>query len=44
MSVRPIGEIIDRIWDGVKRSGIQIVCTKDQAEKMEQWRKEEEHL
>jgi hypothetical protein len=31
-----------RIWDDVKHCGIQIICTKDQAEKMEQWRKEEE--
>ena len=24
-----------RIWDGVKRSGVRLMCTKEQAEKME---------
>ena len=31
-----------RIWEGTKHSRVRIMCTKEQAAKMEQWRKEEE--
>ena len=34
--------VLRRIWDGVKHSGVRLMCTKEQAAKMEQWRKEEE--